>query len=100
MASQEEVAKIISPYLKHDGSRYGVGGTVSYPTDCIITLRSRPFSFSARSCNKWSVGRVALVGDSAHQFPPFGGSVSLLFLPGRVRHRGLACHPPPPTSPC
>lgn len=73
MATQEEITKIIYPYLTHDGSRYGVDGTVMYPADCITTLRSRPFNFSARSCNKWSIGRVALVGDAAHQFPPFGG---------------------------
>ena len=44
--------------------------TVQYPTDCIHVLRSRPFSFSARSCNKWSVGRVILCGDAAHVMPP------------------------------
>lgn len=43
---------------------------VQFPEDCIRVLRSRPFRFSARSCNKWSHGRVALCGDSAHVFPP------------------------------
>jgi hypothetical protein len=41
-----------------------------YPEDCIEVLRSRPFSFSARSCNKWALGRVILLGDAAHVFPP------------------------------
>jgi 2-polyprenyl-6-methoxyphenol hydroxylase-like FAD-dependent oxidoreductase len=41
-----------------------------WPVDCIECIRSRPFSFSARSCNKWSLGRVILCGDAAHVFPP------------------------------
>ena len=41
-----------------------------WPIDCIDCIRSRPFSFSARSCNKWSLGRVILCGDAAHVFPP------------------------------
>lgn len=73
MATKEQISRIIYPYLTHEGSRYGVEGSVTYPEDCITTLRSRPFNFSARSCNKWSIGRVSLVGDAAHQFPPFGG---------------------------
>ena len=43
---------------------------VRYPRDCIEILRSRPFKFSARSCNKWALNRVILCGDSAHVFPP------------------------------
>ena len=75
MATPEAIAEIIHPYLTHDGIRYGLpaGSKVMYPADCITTLRSRPFRFSARSCNEWSLGRVALVGDACHQFPPFGG---------------------------
>ncbi|KIX03110.1 uncharacterized protein Z518_06660 [Rhinocladiella mackenziei CBS 650.93] len=73
MATPEETRKIIYPYLTHPGSRYGVDYPVRYPEDCIKTLRSRPFSFVARSCNKWALGRVVLAGDAAHVFPPFGG---------------------------
>jgi FAD binding domain len=73
MATFEETSKIIFPYLTHPGSRYGLRHPLSYPADCIETLRSRPFSFSARSCNKWSLGRVIIAGDAAHVFPPFGG---------------------------
>jgi hypothetical protein len=29
-----------------------------------------PFRFSARSCNRWSDGRVVLCGDAAHVFSP------------------------------
>ena len=47
--------------------------SVQYPDDCIKVIRSRPFTFSARSCNKWALKRVILCGDSAHVFPPFGG---------------------------
>jgi hypothetical protein len=43
---------------------------VAYPADCIETIRAGPFLFSARSCNKWALGRVILCGDSAHVFPP------------------------------
>ncbi|KAL2431441.1 hypothetical protein ABEF95_008940 [Exophiala dermatitidis] len=73
MATPEEVPKIIYPYLTHPGSRYGLNQDVQFPPECITTLRSRPFSFVARSCNKWALGRVILAGDAAHVFPPFGG---------------------------
>lgn len=73
MASPEETRKIILPYLTHQGSRYGLQQAVRFPEDCIEVLRSRPFSFQARSCNKWALGRVILAGDAAHVFPPFGG---------------------------
>jgi len=72
MAGPEETGKIIYPYITHPGSRYGLSHPVQFPLDCIKTLRSRPFSFVARSCNKWASGRVILVGDAAHVFPPFG----------------------------
>jgi len=73
MATPTESQKIIYPYLTHRGSRYGLREDVSFPEDCIEVLRSRPFSFQARSCNKWALGRVILAGDAAHVFPPFGG---------------------------
>lgn len=43
---------------------------VQFPADCIDVLRSRPFTFSARSCNRWNLGRVVLCGDAAHVMPP------------------------------
>ncbi|KAH7348906.1 monooxygenase [Rhexocercosporidium sp. MPI-PUGE-AT-0058] len=73
MATETETSKIVMPYLTHDGSQYGSDHPISFPRDCIEVLRSRPFGFSARSCQKWAVGRVILAGDSAHVFPPFGG---------------------------
>ncbi|KEF60384.1 uncharacterized protein A1O9_01944 [Exophiala aquamarina CBS 119918] len=73
MATWEETSKIIFPYITHPGSRYGLDHPIRFPEDCIDTLRSRPFSFVARSCNRWSRGRVVLAGDAAHVFPPFGG---------------------------
>ena len=73
MASPEELDKIILPYLTHPGEEYGRHGSIQYPADCIETLRARPFSFSARSCNSWALGRVVIAGDAAHVFPPFGG---------------------------
>lgn len=73
MATLEETQKIIFPYITHSGSRYGLTHDVRYPEDCIEVLRSRPFSFQARSCNRWAEGRVILAGDAAHVFPPFGG---------------------------
>lgn len=72
MATFEETSKIIFPYITHPGSRYGLNEPVQFPKDCIETLRSRPFSFVAKSCNRWSQGRVILAGDAAHVFPPFG----------------------------
>lgn len=74
MAEPAEIAKIVYPYITHPGSRYGLKRKeVVYPLDCVEVLRCRPFRFSARSCNKWSLGRVVLCGDAAHVFPPFGG---------------------------
>lgn len=73
MAKFENVQKIVFPYLKHDGYRYGLREPVKFPVDCIKVLRSRPFNFAARTCNKWSLGRVILAGDAAHVLPPFGG---------------------------
>lgn len=74
MAAEDKVREIVHPYLKHPASRYGLGdGEIQYPNDCIEVLRCRPFSFSARSCNRWWLDRVILCGDAAHVFPPFGG---------------------------
>ena len=73
MSSFEETKRIIFPYITHPGHRYGLNEPVQYPEDCILTLRSRPFHFSARSCNRWALGRVIVAGDAAHVFPPFGG---------------------------
>ncbi|KAJ5707410.1 monooxygenase [Penicillium malachiteum] len=73
MAQQDKVREVVYPYLTHPGSRYGLKEDVAFPEDCIEVLRSRPFRFSARSCNKWALGRVILSGDAAHVFPPFGG---------------------------
>lgn len=73
MATPEETEKIIFPYITHAGNRYGLQQAVQFPKDCIEVLRSRPFSFQARSCSRWALGRVILAGDAAHVFPPFGG---------------------------
>ncbi|KAG2179706.1 hypothetical protein INT44_006554 [Umbelopsis vinacea] len=73
MSEYESIKKIVFPYITHSGSKYGLAQDVTYPEDCIEVLRCRPFKFAARSCNKWSLGRVILSGDAAHVFPPFGG---------------------------
>ncbi|KAJ5297576.1 monooxygenase [Penicillium antarcticum] len=73
MAAWEKIKEVVFPYLTHAGSCYGLIEDVQFPEDCIEVLRSRPFRFSARSCNKWALGRVILCGDAAHVFPPFGG---------------------------
>ncbi|KAJ5874816.1 uncharacterized protein N7529_003246 [Penicillium soppii] len=73
MSNAENVEKVVFPYITHPGSRYGLMQDIQFPEDCIRVLRSRPFRFSARICNKWSHGRVVLCGDAAHVFPPFGG---------------------------
>ncbi|KAL4868871.1 hypothetical protein BDV12DRAFT_196849 [Aspergillus spectabilis] len=73
MASQEALQSVVFPYITHPKNRYGLSQDITFPADCIQTLRSRPFVFSARSCNKWALGRTILCGDSAHVFPPFGG---------------------------
>ncbi|KAJ3538382.1 hypothetical protein NM208_g5926 [Fusarium decemcellulare] len=73
MAKPEKMKKVIYPYITHAGHQYGLSTDIQYPEDCITVLRSRAFLFSARSCNRWSEGRVVLCGDAAHVFPPFGG---------------------------
>ncbi|CAL3970626.1 hypothetical protein PZA11_007095 [Diplocarpon coronariae] len=74
MASEKQAMQIVMPYLTHDGAAFGCAGSeFPFPSDCLEIIRSRPFVFSARSCNRWAVGRVMLAGDSAHVFPPFGG---------------------------
>ncbi|KAJ6037210.1 hypothetical protein N7540_001489 [Penicillium herquei] len=47
--------------------------TVTFPRDCIQVLRCRPFRFNHKVVNKWFSDRIALIGDAAHVFPPFGG---------------------------
>ncbi|KAH7110237.1 hypothetical protein EDB81DRAFT_927213 [Dactylonectria macrodidyma] len=74
MAKPGQIAKVVYPYITLPGSRYGLKAKqIMYPLDCVEVLRCRPFRFSARSCNKWALGRVVLCGDAAHVFPPFGG---------------------------
>ncbi|KAJ5681967.1 uncharacterized protein N7477_001907 [Penicillium maclennaniae] len=73
MSTPHKIRDIVFPYLRHSGARYGLDTGVEFPTDCIKVLRSRPFRFAARKCNKWAMGRVILCGDAAHVFPPFGG---------------------------
>ncbi|CAM1509221.1 Fc.00g029600.m01.CDS01 [Cosmosporella sp. VM-42] len=73
MSKPEMIQKVVFPYIRHKGSRYGLSEDVQFPADCIDVLRCRPFRFSARSCDKWALGRVILCGDAAHVFPPFGG---------------------------
>lgn len=45
----------------------------TFPRDCIEVLRCRPFTFTHKVANKWFHGKVVLIGDAAHVFPPFGG---------------------------
>lgn len=73
MSEPDQIRQVVHPYITHCGSKYGLNEAVQFPIDCIDVLRSRPFMFSARGCNKWSQGRVVLCGDTAHEFPPFGG---------------------------
>ncbi|OQE42999.1 hypothetical protein PENCOP_c003G03963 [Penicillium coprophilum] len=73
MSNPENIEKVVYPYITHKGSKYGLIQDITFPDDCIRVLRSRPFRFAARSCNRWSHGRVILCGDAAHVFPPFGG---------------------------
>ncbi|KAL3433958.1 hypothetical protein BDV09DRAFT_205066 [Aspergillus tetrazonus] len=47
--------------------------TVTFPRDCIQVLRCRPFRFSRKVVNQWFSGCIALTGDAARVFPPFGG---------------------------
>ncbi|KAH8760177.1 monooxygenase [Hyaloscypha finlandica] len=74
MSSDAKTMEILMPYITHPGSKHRISdSSIQFPVDCIKVLRSRPFAFSARRCNKFSVDRVLLAGDAAHVFPPFGG---------------------------
>lgn len=44
--------------------------TVQFPEDCLKLLNSSPYTYAARTCNDWALGRVILAGDAAHVFPP------------------------------
>ncbi|OAP61174.1 hypothetical protein AYL99_03375 [Fonsecaea erecta] len=96
MATWERTSEIVLPYLTHPGADCGVKDSVQYPIDCIHVLRSRPFTFAARSCNKWAVGRVVLCGDAAHVMPPFGGqgiASGFRDASGIAWRLALACRP-------
>ncbi|KAH7141795.1 hypothetical protein EDB81DRAFT_760644 [Dactylonectria macrodidyma] len=75
MSTPDKIRQVVCPYITHAGTRYGLPSStqIQYPQDCIEVLRSRPYQFAAKSCNKWARGRVILCGDAAHVFPPFGG---------------------------
>lgn len=75
MSAPDMIRQVVFPYITHPGTRYGLSNMseIQYPSDCIEVLRSRPFQFAAKSCNRWSRDRVILCGDAAHVFPPFGG---------------------------
>lgn len=94
MAKPQKIEEVVVPYITHPGKLYGyvrnatsdslniwsspeltysftsLSEDVRFPADCIEVLRCRPFRFSARSCDKWSLGRVIICGDAAHVFPP------------------------------
>ncbi|EXJ62602.1 hypothetical protein A1O7_03040 [Cladophialophora yegresii CBS 114405] len=96
VSTWEQASKIVLPYLTHPGSKYRLKDAVQYPTDCIHVLRSRPFSFAARSCNRWAVGRILLCGDAAHVMPPFGGqgiASGFRDASGIAWRLALACRP-------
>jgi 2-polyprenyl-6-methoxyphenol hydroxylase-like FAD-dependent oxidoreductase len=70
MAKPESIKRAVWPFLTHRGNHYGLSEDVMFPEDCVEVLRCRPYRFQARSCDRWSLGRVALLGDAAHVFPP------------------------------
>ncbi|CAG9990781.1 unnamed protein product [Clonostachys byssicola] len=45
---------------------------VRFPWDCVEVLRCGPAHFVQKVVNRWFDGRVILIGDAAHVFPPFG----------------------------
>ncbi|GIJ91001.1 hypothetical protein Asppvi_009966 [Aspergillus pseudoviridinutans] len=85
MSEPNKIREIVFPYLRHPGTRYGLDADVEFPTDCIKVLRSRPFRFAARKCNKWALGRVILCGDAAHVFPLVSSPLSPMCAPVLTR---------------
>ena len=47
--------------------------TGAVPRDQVQVVRSAGYTFRARVADRWQVGRVLLLGDAAHQTPPFIG---------------------------
>ncbi|CAH0027255.1 unnamed protein product [Clonostachys rhizophaga] len=45
---------------------------VRFPWDCVEVLRCEPAHFAQKVVDRWFDGRVILIGDAAHVFPPFG----------------------------
>ncbi|CAG9953033.1 unnamed protein product [Clonostachys rosea f. rosea IK726] len=56
--------------LRGQGSR--INTPVRFPWDCVEVLRCGPAHFAQKVVNRWFDGRVILIGDAAHVFPPFG----------------------------
>lgn len=73
LSQPEQVRRLLSPYMVHRGSRYGLSEDVAFPQDCLDFRRTWKYKFEARSCTKFHLGRVIVAGDAAHVFPPFGG---------------------------
>ena len=73
LSQPEQVRKLLSPYMVHRGSRYGLSEDVAFPQDCLDFRRTWKYKFEARSCTQFHLGRVVVAGDAAHVFPPFGG---------------------------
>ncbi|KAF2166172.1 hypothetical protein M409DRAFT_66681 [Zasmidium cellare ATCC 36951] len=67
----EHLTPMITRSQDSQGRRFGQA--VTFPRDCIETLRCRPFTFAHKVVNKWHHKKSVLIGDAAHVFPPFGG---------------------------
>ncbi|KAH8197714.1 hypothetical protein TruAng_008131 [Truncatella angustata] len=67
----EHIMPMITRGQDTDG--YKLPEHVQFPRDCVEILRCRPFRFVHKVVNRWFDGRVVLIGDAAHVFPPFAG---------------------------
>ncbi|KAH6658245.1 hypothetical protein BKA67DRAFT_209369 [Truncatella angustata] len=67
----EHITPMITRGQDTDG--YKLPEQVQFPRDCVEILRCRPFRFVHKVVNRWFDGRVVLIGDAAHVFPPFAG---------------------------
>jgi 3-(3-hydroxy-phenyl)propionate hydroxylase len=70
LGADEDAADLVRPAVLAELVRPWTG---DLPADRLEVLRSSEYVFRARLADRWRRGRVLLLGDAAHQTPPFVG---------------------------
>jgi len=67
---KDSVAELSAPAALHALLRPWLGDV---PPESLQLVRAAAYTFRARLADRWRLGRVFLLGDAAHQTPPFVG---------------------------